>query len=51
MKVIHINILLDKLRIFVMLRKLLEFSRQPNMTLERSVKAAMTWVFEDDITS
>ncbi len=26
-----------------MSRKLLEFSSQPNMTLERSVKAAMTW--------
>lgn len=34
----------------ITLRKLLEFSKQPDMTLERSAKAVMTWVSEEDIT-
>ncbi len=32
-----------------MLRKLLEFSQQPDMMLERSAKAIMTWVSKDNI--
>ncbi|WP_375362001.1 DUF3967 domain-containing protein [Bacillus paranthracis] len=34
----------------ITLRKLLEFSQQPDMTLERSAKAVMTWVSKDNIT-
>lgn len=34
----------------VTLRKLIEFSKQQDMTLERSAEAILTWIPEDDVT-
>ncbi|WP_144519323.1 DUF3967 domain-containing protein [Bacillus thuringiensis] len=34
----------------ITLRKLIEFSKQQDMTLERSAKAVLTWVPKDDVT-